>query len=250
MYADRRNDPKLIHYILYGTAFLLFFGLATLYCNYQQIFTVKKIVVHGYHELSERNIVRISGIKRGAGMFDLNIAEGIGHLIDEPYIYNAYISREFPDAVHIHVIERQPVALLELNETYALDVFGIVLPLPHSYPIDSFPLITGVDPNLAVVPGMPTYHPDIRLAINFMNYVRHFGPSVSEQCNHITWNEEKGWIIRKNRSFPPVYLGKEDLEKRIDILNAFMKKMDDEHRDIRRFKYVSLRYNGQVIVRD
>jgi cell division septal protein FtsQ len=250
MHADPAHRRHFLHIGLKIMIVIMLFVLAMIYCGYQQVFKVKQIIVHGQHELDDRYITHISGIKRGAGMFELDLASAIDQLIDEPYIFNAYISRKFPDAVHIYVIERQPVALLELREMYAMDAFATILPLPSSYPLEELPVISGIDPNLAVEPGKATFHPDIRHAINFMNYMQQFGPAICEYCNDITWDRNRGWIIRKDRSYPPIYLGNEDLEERVDILNAFITKMKEEQTDIRRFKYVSLRYNGQVIVRD
>ena len=229
---------------------LLVFILAMMYCRYQQIFTVKKIIVHNQYELSDKQIVHVSGIKRGANMFELHLADGIDRLLAEPYIFNAYISREFPDIINIHVIERQPIVMIRLKEDYALDAFAIMLPKPENFPTEMMPVITGVDPALPFELGKPTFHPDIRYAINFVNYVQQFSDDVKSYCSHITWSEDKGWIIQKNNDYPKIYLGKNDLEKRFDILDAFISKMEKDNIDMRDYKYVSLRFNGQVIVRD
>ncbi|MDZ7821976.1 MAG: hypothetical protein U5N26_09290 [Candidatus Marinimicrobia bacterium] len=80
--------------------------------------------------------------------------------------------------------------------------------------------------------------------------MQRYGETIRGYCQHVTWAEDKGWIIRRNNEYPPIYLGSEQLEKRIDILHAFISKMKEEERDMRNFKYVSLRFNDQVIVRD
>ncbi len=250
MHSEQENKTPFLHTILNAAVVLLLIVLSLIYCNYQQVFTVKRIIVHGHRELSEKQVTRTSGIKRGAKMFDLDLSEGIRRLINEPYIHNASISRQFPDVIRIDIIERQPIVLINLREQYALDAFATILPLPESYPLESMPVITGVDPDLAFEIGKATWHPDIRHAIRFVNYVRQFSEEVVSYCNHITWSEDKGWIIQKSREYPPVYLGKDNLEKNMDILHAFITKMQDDAIDMRRYKYVSLRFNGQVIVRD
>lgn len=229
--------------------FLLFI-LALIYCRYQQVFTVKQIMVYGQHELSDKQVIHASGIKRGSKMFDLNLADGIDRLIAEPYIFNAYISRQFPDMINIHIIERQPIVMIRLKEDYALDAFATMLPRPLNYSTASMPIITGVDPDLPFETGKPTFHPDIKYAINFVNYIQRFNDEITSYCSHITWSEDKGWIIQKDKDYPLIYIGKKDLEKRFDILDAFISKMQKEDIDMRDFKYVSLRFNGQVIVRD
>lgn len=232
------------------TLFIVFLLLALVYCNYQHIFTVKHIYVSGHYELDEKEIVRISGIKRGSEMFSLDLSEAVQRLIAEPYVHHAYISRQFPDVINIHVIERRPMVLIDLKETYALDAFATVLPLPRKNPGQALSVIKGIDPELAMEVGKSTVHPDILHVIHFVNYIHSLGEEIVLYCNHISWSEDKGWIIRPGADYPYIYLGKEDLEKRIDILHAFVQKMNENHIDMRRYRYISLRYNGQVIVRE
>ncbi len=250
MDPEQQNNKIILNKIIILVVFSLLFILAMIYCKYQQVFTVKQIVVHGQYELNEKEIIQSSGIKRGANMFDLELAEGLERLIAEPYIYNAYISRQFPDIINIHVIERQPVAMIRLKDDYALDAFATMLPAPEKYNTNKIPMITGVDNDLPISLGYPTYHPDIRYAINFVNYVQHFNDDITSYCSHITWSGKKGWIIQKDSDYPKIYLGKTELEKRFDILDAFITKMEADSIDMRKYKYVSLRFNGQVIVRD
>jgi hypothetical protein len=250
MNPEPSHEKTVLNRLLKLSAFILLFILSLLYCRSQVVFTVNRIFVHGQYELSEEEIIKASGIHQGADMFHLDLGKGIEQLIDVPYIYNAYISRQFPDVVNIHVIERQPVALIRLKEDYALDAFATMLPSPKHYPLDSMPVIGGVDRELPFDMGKPTFHPDIRHAINFVNYVARFNNELRSYCSHITWSGDKGWIIQKEDDYPPVYLGKNELEKRFDILDAFIAKMHRDSIDMRDYKYVSLRFNGQVIVRD
>ncbi|MDD3716149.1 MAG: FtsQ-type POTRA domain-containing protein [Candidatus Marinimicrobia bacterium] len=245
------QDAKPTLRVLFGlTLFIVFLLLALVYCNYQHVFTVKHIDVSGNYELDEKDIVRISGIKRGNEMFSLDLSEALQRLTAEPYVHHAYISRQFPDVIKIHVIERQPMVLIDLRETYALDAFATVIPLPRKSQSKALPVIKGIDPELAMEAGKITVHPDILHVIHFVNYIHGLGEEIALYCNHISWSEDKGWIIRPGTEYPYIYLGKEDLEKRIDILHAFVQEMNENNIDMRRYRYISLRYNGQVIVRE
>ncbi|MDD3095396.1 MAG: FtsQ-type POTRA domain-containing protein [Candidatus Neomarinimicrobiota bacterium] len=245
-----KNKRYILQLLFTLTIFSLSLLLAILYCNYQHVFTVKHIEVSGQNELDEKEVIHISGIRRGSEMFSLDLSSAMERLIAEPYVHNAFISRQFPDVIRIHIIERRPMVLIDLRETYALDAFATVLPLPRRTPTETLPVIKGIDPDLAMQTGISTQHPDILHVIHFVNYIRGFGDEIAAYCNHISWSEEKGWIIRPGVEYPHIYLGNEDLEKRIDILHAFVKEMNENSIDMRRYRYISLRYNGQVIVRD
>ncbi len=234
--------------IISGSIFLVFLLLVLVYSGSQHVFTVKNIEVSGQYELSDREIERISGIKRGANMFDLDLLQGIKNLIREPFINKVYIYREFPDKVKINVIERHPIVLIELAKDYAIDAFGIMLPPPINYPTESLPIIRGVDPSLPFELGKLIRQQDIINAIAFLNHVILLDNEMLEYCSIIRWSEEIGWIIQKDKRHPEVHLGKTNLVRRIDMFEAFLDKMENDNVDITVFKYINLRFEKQIIV--
>lgn len=208
MNPDPSHVKPTMNKLLKLSAFILLFILSLLYCRNQVVYTVNRIYVHGNFELSQEEIIKASGIHQGADMFDLELGKGIEQLVDVPYIYKAYISRQFPDVVNIHVIERQPVALIRLKEDYGLDAFATMLPEPVNYPHKDMPVITGVDRELPFEMGKKTLHPDIRHAINFVNYVKGFSREVQSYSSHITWSGKKAGSYRKMMSTRPCILEK------------------------------------------
>lgn len=241
----KSNRRKWISYFL---IIVLFLALVVIYSGSQQIFTIKNIEVSGQYELAERDIERTSGIKRGANMFDLNLLQGIKNLMSEPYINKVYIYREFPNKVKINVIERHPIVLIELAKDYAIDAFGIMLPSPKNYPANSLPIIRGIDPSLTFEAGKPCDQQDILNAIAFLNYVIITDNNMLEYCSSISWSDKNGWTIQKNKHYPEVYLGKSNLLKRINMFEAFVNKMEYDNINIKKFKYINLRFEKQIIV--
>ena len=227
---------------------MLFLLLVVIYSSSQHVFTVKNINVSGQYELTDREIEHISGIKRGANMFDLDLLQGIKNLISEPYINKVYIYREFPNRVRINVIERHPIVLIELAKDYAIDAFGIMLPPPENYPVESLPIIRGVDPALRFELGRLVQQQDILNAISFLNHVILMDNELIDHCSTIRWSEENGWSIQKDRQHPEIILGKNKLIRRINMFEAFLDKMADDNEDIRVFKYINLRFEKQIIV--
>ncbi|MFA6618921.1 MAG: FtsQ-type POTRA domain-containing protein [Candidatus Neomarinimicrobiota bacterium] len=241
---DRRKQIRTLLIII------IFLALVVIYCRSQQVFTVENIEVSGQFELSDREIERISGIKRGANIFDLNLVQGIENLMQEPYINKVYIYREFPNKVKINVIERHPIVLIELAKDYAIDAFATMLPSPKSYPSENLPIIRGVDPSLAFELGKLCEQQDILNAIVLLNYVSTSNKKILEYCSNMRWSEKNGWTIRKSLQYPEIHLGKNNLIQKINILEAFINKMEDENKDIKKIKYINLRFEKQIIVRE
>lgn len=227
---------------------MIFLALVVIYNGSQQVFIVNNIEISGQYELTDRKIERISGVKRGSNMFDLDLLQGIKNLLNEPYINKVYIYREFPDKVKINIIERHPIVLIELAKDYAIDAFGIMLPPPVNYPSESLPTILGVDPSLPFELGKLCKQQDILNAITFLNHVIMMDNEMLDYCSTIRWSEKNGWVIQKNKYYPEVYLGKNNLVHKIDMFEAFLKKMEKDDIDIKVFKYINLRFEKQIIV--
>lgn len=204
--------------------------------------------MQGQFELSDKEIIQTSGIKRGSNMFNLDILQGIKNLTSEPYIYNVYIFRQFPDIINIHVIERNPILLIRLSKDYAIDAFGIMLPMPTNYALETLPIITGLDPSLPFEVGKMTLNSDIRNAIDFIIYTQSFDQELISYTSYMHWSIDKGWTIRKNKNYPEVQLGKTNLNEQFDMLKAFLDKMKNDGVDVKKFKYINLRFENQIIV--
>jgi cell division septal protein FtsQ len=86
--------------------------------------TVDYVVVSGNKHYSATEIAKLANIAVGTPFFWIT-QQRIRALADDPWLQNVQIIREFPDAIHIRVVERVPV-LTDGMQSYAID--GTVLP--------------------------------------------------------------------------------------------------------------------------
>jgi len=108
-------------------------------------FRIDSIRVEGNQRLNKQTLVALSDVKPGMSTFSLDL-DLIGRKIAEnPWVKEARIQRIFPRQVSIHVIERVPVAIINLGYLYYLDANGVVFKLLDGGDRLDYPVITGFD---------------------------------------------------------------------------------------------------------
>jgi len=107
-------------------------------------FRARTITVSGNHRLSTSAVLNKAGVRANQNILDLNLKVLRNRLVADPWIADAEIERELPDAVHIRIKERTPVAVVKLNKPFYLsDQAEIFKPLdPGDHP--KVPLVTGL----------------------------------------------------------------------------------------------------------
>lgn len=131
---------------LFSTALLVvggFFLVQLLMAS--DMFRIDAIDVAGNARLSREQIVLLSDIEPGVNTFSLDLGI-IGHKIEEnPWVKQARVQRIFPRQVKITLVERKPVAIINLGYLYYLDDHGEIFKVLDSSDQLDFPVVTGFD---------------------------------------------------------------------------------------------------------
>ena len=109
------------------------------------MFRIDAIDVTGNTRLTREQIVLLSDIEPGVNTFSLDLGM-IGHKIEEnPWVKQARVQRIFPRQVKITLVERKPVAIINLGYLYYLDDHGEIFKVLDSSDQLDFPVVTGFD---------------------------------------------------------------------------------------------------------
>ena len=90
----------------------------------QPYFALQHIVVHTDGRLSQADIRRWSGLHAGMSVFEVDRRQVETRLLDQARIRQARVERRLPDAVHIRVEARRPVAVVQGAQLVYLDRHG------------------------------------------------------------------------------------------------------------------------------
>ena len=96
-----------------GTSLLLILAYDAV--TQSSYFEARTITLQGNQRFSKETILRRAGLKLHDNILSVNLNMLRCKLISHPWIAGAEIQRELPDAIHIQVKERVPIAIVDLS---------------------------------------------------------------------------------------------------------------------------------------
>ena len=109
-------------------------------------FRVSDILVTGRSHVSQDEILDHLGIRAGAPVFSVNLAEARKNLLGVPWVKEAQLSRRLPGAIVVAITERAPVALWQYNKKISvIDADGAALTTDDLSAYGDLPLVVGED---------------------------------------------------------------------------------------------------------
>ena len=130
------NKPKLPLRQVIGIGLSLFFLItlwgANRWANYRQIFEVQEIAISGYEILDKENYQDIVDQFDIRSIHDVKMQKIAETIEANPFVKAARVSRRFPNQITINIVERKPLAILNMDSFFMLDGEAVVLP-DHEY---------------------------------------------------------------------------------------------------------------------
>jgi cell division protein FtsQ len=128
-----------------GAAALVWVGeRAVRYAHSAEAFAIREITIEGNHQVEDIDIRRAAQLQIGSNIFEVSSEEARNHLLQHPWVEDAKVVRKLPGRIRIEVVEREPVALVALDQLYLVSREGAVFKrLGVDDPVD-LPVITGI----------------------------------------------------------------------------------------------------------
>ncbi|MFL5370585.1 MAG: cell division protein FtsQ/DivIB [Myxococcales bacterium] len=108
------------------------------------VFTVREIRFHGLVHVSEQELLAASGLRAGANLFALDLSAATRRMERNPWVASARLSRRFPGAVDVEIVEHRPRAQVQLGAVYLVDDLGRAFKRAAPGDPADLPLVTGL----------------------------------------------------------------------------------------------------------
>jgi cell division protein FtsQ len=208
-------------------------------------FQVETVKVENNQRISAEDIVALSDIKVGSGIFDLDLKR-IGRKIEEnPWIAKASVRRLFPRDVVIHVEERNPVAILNLDYLYYVDAAGDIFKLLEASDRLDLPVISGLQPeDLQQNPEQAKQ--TLLEAVGLLQNLAYRQNLNLEQVSEVHVDQQGGYSLVTYRGGVPIKLGYKNFTSKLDRLEKVFKGLQSR---LLALAYIDLNVDDRVIVR-
>jgi cell division protein FtsQ len=111
------------------------------------IFSVETVNVVGARRLSTAQVLARAQIPADATLVRLRKGDIVDRLLADPWVAEARVDRDFPNTIHIEIVERVPVATIDAGGTriWLIDGSGVWLAKRSAEETDSLPVVRDVE---------------------------------------------------------------------------------------------------------
>lgn len=210
------------------------------------LFTLEKFKVTGLRILEEVDIIQLAGLKSGVLMGDIDLNVTADLIRRNPLVADCRISRVYPSTLRIEVSERRPIAFVNLDELYAVDSLGVLLPHLKPRQIYNLPVISGAG-NINLNFGRIIESTDIKTAVSIINGLRSLNEALYYDISEVHLSKGPPMLFLTNRAIP-VILGEGPYEYKLTCLNSFLKHCKKTGK-MAGIDKIDLRFDRRVIVK-
>jgi cell division protein FtsQ len=208
-------------------------------------FSVNKVRVEHQARVSEGDILDMSDIVVGDGIFELDL-HMIGSKIEEnPWIESAEVERVFPDEVVIRVSEREPRAIVDLGYLYYLDESGEVFKMLDADDRLDFPVVTGIDREM-MIDQQDEVQEWLLKSLSLMKQIEGRALFNLDDISEVYVDLEDGLTVYTRIGGVPVHLGHKAYVGKLDRLERIYADLEPR---LRALEYIDLNVADRVIVK-
>ena len=230
---------------------VLLTGICTLsfnWSNFKKIYDIEEINIYGTTFFDKSIIKEKSDVLKSFNIFDRELENYKNELLKFDHIIDCKISRKFPSTIDITIFEREPIALINSDELIILDSEGVCLPV--EYCDLSLPILSNFKSNPELYPkGSKTASTNVLNSVSLMKFTKDHFSTIYDNISEFVFNEDSEYEIILKNGKTRIFLGSQNLQKKIKYLESFQETLKEE-KNITDFRYIDLRFNNQVIVKE
>jgi cell division protein FtsQ len=139
-----RKSIRLAFYFLF--LILFFFAGHQVYVRLVEdsFFRMREVEVKGCLKIQKKTVLSLAAIEGMPNLFTLPLKEIARRVEVHPWVDYVRIRKIFPDRVLIHIEERRPMAILQLEEPFYIDSKGVIFAKVGDRDEYNFPFLTGL----------------------------------------------------------------------------------------------------------
>ena len=216
------------------------------WANYRKIFELGELSISGENFLAKSEYNEIIGSIDVKSIKGFDIKELSERLELNPFVKAVRVSKHYPSAIKIEIVEREPIAIINNKVQLMIDDNAIVLPNNTTIENSLIPVLSGFNPATDLYPlGQITYSIKVKEAIEILAYIKSNYNEFYDEISELTINKDDEYEIILSEEPTRVILGKNNISKKIKILKNFDKALGQ--RQLTSYRLLDMRYSKQLI---
>ena len=214
------------------------------YIRNSSAFEVTHVGIRGNVQLNPADLVEHLNIQPHTNIFKIQLDEIQAHLETLQWVRTATAFRTIPNKLRIDITEREPFALVKLDQLHIIDNDGVVLGALASGSAITLPIITGKIIESMRVEGENS---ELQPAFQAIERVMHASPPVVKDVRKILVHSlENATVISYDSAYPELRMSLRDDVANRENIERFQQMLPTLQ--IEKALYVDLRFDRRIIV--
>jgi cell division protein FtsQ len=209
---------------------------------------IKQIKIEGNRIVGENEILQLTQVQMNALLYKVDLTAIQRNVMSHHYIKDAVVERNLPNSVHIKVVERVPIAIVNRPETMYLDENGVVLPRSISHRLFDLPMISGISENEPLALGSIIKQPDVLEALRLLAVMKIVNRPMYHNISEVQVRNGGDIVVYSAEGGVPIIFGRDDMPSKLVRLEIFWNDVV-RMRGTQLLQYVDLRYQDQIVAR-
>ncbi len=209
---------------------------------------VKQIKIDGNRFVGMNEIVQLTHVQMGTLLYKVDLTTIQQNIMSHHYIKDALVERNLPNSIHIQIVERIPIAMVNHAETFYLDEDGIVLPRCISHKLFDLPIISGIEASDPVTLGSTMTQPDVIETLQLLATIKTVNRPMYHNISEVNVRNGGDIVLYSTEGGVPILFGHGELSSKLVRLETFWNDIV-RRRGPQYLQYIDLRYQDQIVVR-
>lgn len=220
----------------------------TTWLGAQEIFLLKEVKLEGNRFIERKELFTYFQIDSTKNIFDIDLKAIENQIKKHPLVQEVTISRHLPSLVKIKIKEKQPLAVINSSELFAIDESGYILPKVNPAIMCDYPIISNLNFKKDQFNKM-IISTELSEILHFLKNIKKKQYSLYSRISEISYSNKVGIYFYLTDGTIPVLLGKESLgEKGANLMTVL--KLLQKTEKLAQVEYFDLRFRNQVIVKE
>jgi cell division protein FtsQ len=209
---------------------------------------IKQIKVEGNRIVGSNEILQLTQVQMNTLLYQVDLTAIQRNVMSHHYIKDAVVERNLPNSLHIQIIERVPITIVNRPETVYLDESGVVLPRTISHRLFDLPMMSGISAGEPLVLGSTVTQPDVIEALQLLTAMKTVNRPMYHNISEVQVRNGGDIVVYSAEGGVPIIFGRDDMPDKLVRLETFWNSIV-RTRGTQLLQYVDLRYQDQIVAR-
>jgi len=226
--------------LVYGVLFLAWRVLSS-----ATYFRLKNIEVTSSKRLSREEILAMAGVEPGRDLLRMNLKRMGEQIAQNPWVETVRIRRYYPDGLSIAIVEREPLAVVNMGFFYYLDKKATVFKVLNQGDRLDYPVVTGFSEEDLNSDPAGTKEA-LQATCELLKVLREKGSFILADVSEIHYDKGYGFTLFTSSGGLPVKIGSGEFSSKIERFAKIYQELMAQRPTLH---YIDLDYNDKIIVK-